>query len=91
MVFGYEDVKQNVSSDDYEDKYVIIRIETFTSDFADPSLQLFKVVENYNESEVYGYYAIDGEDDWISKCDILGVATEAAIMEWQKITGKTVS
>lgn len=91
ILFSEKDYRHLDSGETYEGKFVIIDSNWFKPEFRDAKYQLFYAVAGFGCDPSKMGNAVFGADFEESyrqdRYNILGVATEEAIQQWEKIYG----
>lgn len=91
MLFEKADYEQLKNGETYEGKIVVVNPDFFNDDYREAKWQLFKCKSGFGcdpakiGSKIFGHF-IDGED-CITRQNVLGVATEKAIKDWELYYG----
>jgi hypothetical protein len=90
-LFGEKDYRQLEDGETYVGKFVIVKPEFFKSEFRSAKYQLFYATGGFGCDPTKMGNAVFGADFDESyrqeRYNILGVATEEAIKEWEKLYG----
>lgn len=90
-IFGKNDYRDLEKGETFEDHFVIIAPEFFKPEFRDAKYQLFYAVGGFGCDPTKLGNAVFGadcdEEYRQEKYNILGVATEDAIKEWESVYG----
>ena len=91
MMFTKNDYRRLKEGETYKDKFVILNIEFFAEPYKSAKFQLFLAKGGFGcdpaklGSKIFGMYY--DEPGMINRQEVLGVATEEAIKEWEKTYG----
>ena len=90
-LFSSNDCRKLTEGETYENKFVVIEPEALNEDYQEAKYQLFYAQGGFGcdpskfGGKIFGRYF--DEDGVTRDCYVLGVATEDAIAQWEKIYG----
>lgn len=76
----------------YEGEILVVSLDYFKPEYKEAKFQLFKAEGGFGcypdkmGTKIFGYFT--DEDGCVRRTDVIGIATEECIAEWEKIYGK---
>lgn len=91
VLFDSTDCRPLEKDETYENKYIILSPEFFKDAYKEAKYQLFYAHSGFGcfpdkiGNKIFGVFCIDGEATSTSRPFVLGVATEKAVEQWEKM------